>query len=70
VNFVDFGKACDSVHPETFWIIMRKYGLPEKIVRMVKLFYDGFQCAVEDQGGRGEWFDIKTGVKLTIDPVG
>ena len=40
-----------------------KYGIPEKLVRIVKLFYEDFQCAVEDQGERGEWFDITTGVK-------
>ena len=30
---------------------------------MVKIFYDDFKGAVEDQGEIGEWFDIKTGVK-------
>ena len=63
LGFIDFEKAFDSIHRDSLWIIMRKYGIPEKIVRMVKLFYDGFQCAVEDQGEKCEWFDIKTGVK-------
>ena len=63
MNFIDFEKAFDSVHHESLWIIMKKYGIPEKIVRMVKLFYEDFQCAVEDQGEICEWFKIKTGVK-------
>ena len=42
---------------------MLKYGIPEKIIRIIQLFYADFQCAVEGQGERGEWFDIKTGVK-------
>ena len=42
---------------------MRKYGIPEKLVKMVKLFYDGFQCAVEEHGKIGKWFDVTTGVK-------
>jgi len=42
---------------------MQKYGIPGKIVKIVKLFYDGFQYAVEGQGERGEWFDFKTGIK-------
>ncbi|XP_048579012.1 uncharacterized protein LOC125560728 [Nematostella vectensis] len=41
---------------------MEKYGVPE-IIRIVRLFYGDFQCAVEDQGEIGEWFNIKTGVK-------
>ena len=63
MNFVDFEKAFDSVHHKSLWLIMEKYGIPEKMVRMVRAFYEDFQCAVEDQGEICEWFDIKTGVK-------
>ena len=42
---------------------MGKYGILEKIVKMVKVSYSGFKCAVVDRGEMGEWFDIKTGVK-------
>ena len=62
-NFIDFEKAFDPIHRERQWTIMRKYGIPDKIIRRVKLFYEDFQCAVEDQGEVGEWFNIKTGVK-------
>ena len=40
-----------------------KYGIPENLLKMVKLFYDGFQCSVGEQGEIGEWFDVTTGVK-------
>jgi hypothetical protein len=63
LGFVDFEKAFDSVHRESLWIIMKKYGIPEKLVRMVRLFYNGFQCAVEEEGEPGEWFEVTTGVK-------
>ena len=63
MNFIDFEKAFDSIHRESLWLIMKKYGIPEKIVRIVKTFYEDFQCAVENNGEIGEWFDIKTGVK-------
>ena len=63
VNFIDFEKVFDLVHRDSLWVIMRKYGIPEKIIRIIQLFYVDFQCAVEDQGERGEWFNIKTGVK-------
>ena len=42
---------------------MQKYGIPDKIVKMVKVFYEDFNCAVEDQAEACEWFNIKTGVK-------
>ena len=70
LGFIDFEKAFDSIHRDSLWIIMRKYGIPEKVVRMVKLFYDGFQCAVEYQGEKCEWFDIKTGVKQGCNMAG
>ena len=60
LNFIDFEKAFDSVHQDSLWIIMQKYDIPKKIIRIVQLFfYADVQCAVEDQGERGEWFDIK-----------
>ena len=36
LNFIDFEKAFDSIHRESMWAIMQKYGVPEKIVRMVR----------------------------------
>ena len=67
LGFVDFEKAFDSVHRASLWIIMKKYGIPEKLVRMVKLFYDGFQ----DHGMRREWLlpTKKNGEKLLIPYV-
>ena len=63
LNFIDFEKAFDSIHRESMWIILSKYGIPEKIIRMVRVFYEDYECAVEDQGEICSWFRIKTGVK-------
>ena len=63
VHFIDFEKAFDSVHRESLWVIMEKYGIPEKIKRIVRLFYEDLQCAVEDQGKIEEWLNIRFGVK-------
>ena len=63
VHFIDFEKAFDSVQRESLWVITEKYWIPEKIIRIVRLFYEDFQCALDDQSKTGEWFNIKTGVK-------
>ena len=63
VNFVDFEKAFDSVHRNGLWVIMKQYGIPQKIINIVKALYDGFECAVVEEETTPEWFDIKTGVK-------
>ena len=61
--FVDYEKAFDSIHRETLWKIMRHYGIPEKYVRLVKMFYDRSKCSVITEAGTGPWFEIKSGVK-------
>ncbi|XP_061176180.1 uncharacterized protein LOC133185137 [Saccostrea echinata] len=63
VNYVDFEKAFDSIHRESLWSIMKFYGIPDKLVRMVKLLYDSFQCAVLEDGEESDWFRVTTGVK-------
>ena len=42
---VDFEKAFDSVHSESLWNIMRSFGIPDKMVRVI---YVGFECTVVD----------------------
>ena len=44
-------------------MIMRSYGIPSKIINMVKALYADFECAVVDGHDTTEWFKIKTGVK-------
>ena len=63
VNFVDFEKAFDSIHRESLWSIMKFYGIPDKLIRMVKLLYETFECTVLEDGEESEWFRVTTGVK-------
>ena len=63
INFVNFEKAFDSVHQESLWKIMKAYGIPQKIINMVRLLYEDVECAVMDEGKESTWFKVKTGVK-------
>ena len=64
VNFVDFEKAFDSVHRESLWKLMRLpvYGLPSKIIDVIRILHDGFRCSVVVNNGQTDWFpsDIRT----------
>ena len=42
---------------------MASYGIPDKLIRMVKILYEGSECAVLDEGVESERFKVKTGVK-------
>ncbi|GFR92039.1 reverse transcriptase SR3-right [Elysia marginata] len=44
VNSLDYEKAFDSVDRELLWKILRNYGIPEKIVSLVRKMNDGTCC--------------------------
>ena len=47
-HFLDFEKAFNSVHRESLWNIMRSYGIPDKMVRVIADIYARCECAVVD----------------------
>lgn len=63
IHFVDFEKAFDSVHRDSLWVIMKKYGIPRKLIRMVKALYEDFQCSVIKDNEITTPFPVMTGVK-------
>ena len=54
INFIDFEKAFDSLHRPSLWDIMKAYGIPAKIIRIVQLLYQEGECAVLDDGQTSE----------------
>ena len=38
INFIDFEKAFDSLHRPSLWDIMKAYGIPAKIIRIIQLY--------------------------------
>ena len=63
IHFVDFDKAFVSVHRESLWSIMRSYGIPCKMLRVIKDVCEGFEWAVVHRIETADWFKIKSGVK-------
>ena len=60
--FVDLEKAHGKVPREEVWYCMRKSGLAEKYVRMVKDMYDDSITAVMSAVGVTEGFEVKVGL--------
>ncbi|VDO82439.1 unnamed protein product [Schistosoma margrebowiei] len=55
INFIDYEKAFDSVDRRTLWKLLRHYGVPEKIVNIIRNSYDGGQLT--------DAFQVRTGVR-------
>ncbi|XDV29016.1 hypothetical protein PO909_032197 [Leuciscus waleckii] len=50
VNFIDFEKAFDSVDRERLWKLMAHYGIPAKIINIIRSTYQGTRCQVLHEG--------------------
>ena len=61
--FVDFEKAFNSLDREAMWRILRHYGIPNKIINMLKVQYQGFTCQVLLGGTMTEPIEVRTGVR-------
>ena len=50
INFVDYETAFDSIDQERLWKLLRQYGVPTKLVTLIKNSYDGMKCRVIHRG--------------------
>ena len=62
ITFVDFKKAFDSIDREMMFAILLYYGIPEKIVKAIRVLYDNSTSRVYIDGTESEPFNITTGV--------
>jgi hypothetical protein len=61
--FVDLRKAYDSVHRPTLWLILRRYGVHEKLRELLSDLHVGTQAAVKLCGQQSEFFNVECGVR-------
>jgi hypothetical protein len=62
ITFVYNQKAFYSLDRETLWKLLRYYGVPEKIKKIIKKTYENISCTVIHEGQLAEPFKVKTGV--------
>ncbi|KAI5707898.1 hypothetical protein M8J77_012165 [Diaphorina citri] len=61
--FVDFQKAYDSLFRPKIWQQMRKFGIPEKLIRLTKMTVEGSRCKVRVNGEVTPSFEVNSGVR-------
>jgi len=49
VTFIDFEKAFDSMKREILWLMLQEYGIPRKIIQIIKILYSGFKCKISHE---------------------
>ena len=63
ICFVDFEKAFDSIDRQTIWNILLHYGVPIKMVNIIKTLFEGFSCQIIHNGRLSDEFEISSGVR-------
>lgn len=63
INFIDFEKAFESVDREILWKLLRHYGVPDKIISLIRCTYKDLSCRIAHGGQLSESFEVKTGVR-------
>ena len=62
-NFIDFTKAFDSINRPALWKILSHYGIPDKLINIIRMLYVDFSARVICGTDLTEEFLIHTGVK-------
>ncbi|CAB1118815.1 unnamed protein product [Ectocarpus sp. CCAP 1310/34] len=62
--FVDLTKAYDSVDRDLLWDVFRRFGVPPKMLAVIRHFHEGMRARVRtDDGQYSEWFDVGQGLR-------
>ena len=58
INFIDYEKAFDSVDRETMWKLLRHYGVPKKIISLIRCTFQDMSCKIAHAGHLSESFEV------------
>ncbi|XP_078617289.1 uncharacterized protein LOC144885281 [Branchiostoma floridae x Branchiostoma japonicum] len=56
-------QKANAMKQTSLWNILAHYGIPSKIISMIKVFYNNFQAQVSHEGDLTEPFNMTTGVR-------
>ena len=61
---MDLQKAYDSVDQELLWVVLARFGVPEKMLTVMRQFHEGMRARVRtDDDEHSEWFDVTQGLR-------
>jgi len=60
--FIDYAKAFDCVDHNKLWKILKKMGIPDHLICLLRNLYAGQKATVRTGHGTADWFQIRKGV--------
>ena len=61
--FIDYAKAFDCVDHNKLWKILKKTGIPDHLICLLRNLYAGQEATVRTGHGTTDWFQIGKGVR-------
>ena len=62
--FIDLQKAYDTVDRELLWEVLTRFGVPAKMLAVIRQFHEGLRARVRtDDGEHSEWIDVTQGLR-------
>ena len=67
--FIDLQKAYDSVDRDMLRVVLARFGVPEKMLSIIRQFHERMRARVRtDDGEHSEWLDVTQGVLTSFQP--
>ena len=64
ICFIDLAKAYDSVDRVLLWEILARFGVPPRMIKVIRMFHDGMKARVQlDDGDFSAWFNVCQGLR-------
>ena len=63
IKFIDFEKAFHIISSDVLWRLLRHYGMPDKIVNIIRVLYEGFSAQVIHNGQKTQPLNMRTRVR-------
>ena len=62
--FVDLTNSYDPVDRELLWCVLQRFGIPPKMLAVIRGFHDGMRARVRmDDGTCSDWFSVGQGLR-------
>ena len=62
--FIDITKAYDSVDRTLLWTVLPRFGVPQKMISVIRQFHDVMRACVRlDDGACSGWFAMEQGLR-------